>query len=245
MGIGQSKGDHIISLAKEVLNEIEGDEFRTDQLVLKSRRLAELVEDSQMEYWLHLETSGYDLDDPSSWDQIRERIHSFASNIYHERAFSTTAENIFEQFKAKIDSLLDRFCGEVLEKVPAVYNRLAEGDTESISQALTTCRRIIDSFADAIYPPPRDPIIKDGRETKLGPQQVLNRIQQFVSERVTSVSRQERLRHTSRDLYTRVCAGIHSDVTSEEAQCLFLVTYLLLGELIGLTESHLPNTPVP
>ena len=144
------------------------------------------------------------------------------------------AENIFEQFKAKIDSLLAQFCGEVLEKVPAVYNRLAEGDSESVSQALTTCRRIIDSFADAVYPP-RDSISGKDQEIKLGKQQVLNRIQQFVSERVTSASRQKRLTHTSRDLYDRICAGIHSDVvTSEEARCLFLLTYQFLGELILL-----------
>ena len=236
MEIGQSKSDHITSLAKEVITEIEGHEFNPaqgDPLLFKSRRLAELVEDSKMECWLHLETPGYDLDDPSAWPQILERIHLFASKIYRERAFSTMAENIFGQFKAKIDGLLAQFCGEVLEKVPAVYNRLAEGDSESISQALTTCRRIIDSFADAIYPP-RDSIIKDGREIKLGSQQVLNRIQQFVSERVTSASRQERLKHTSHDLYARVCAGVHSEVTSEEAQCLFLITYQLLGELILL-----------
>ena len=236
MEIGQSKSEHITSLAKEVINEIEGGEFnpaRGEQLLFKSRRLAELVEDSKMERLFSLKTTGCDLDDPSAWDEIRERIHSFASKTYRERAFSTTAENIFEQFKAKIDSLLDQFCGEVLEKVPAVYNRLAEGDSESISQALTTCRRIIDSFADAVYPL-RDSIIKDGREIKLGQQYVLNRIEQFVSECVTSASRQKRLRRTSHDLYDRVCAGIHADVTPEEAQCLFLITYQLLGELILL-----------
>jgi len=56
--IGQSKNDHITSLAKEVINEIEGGEFNPaqgDQLRSKSRRLAELVEDSKMECLLSLE----------------------------------------------------------------------------------------------------------------------------------------------------------------------------------------------
>jgi len=238
MEVGQSKSDHITSLAKEVIDKIEEGEFNPaqgDQLLLKSRRLAELVGDSKMESQLHLETTGYDLDDPSAWTQIVEIIHLFASKIYRERAFSTMAENIFEQFKAKIDSLLAQFCGEVLEKVPAVYNRLADGDSESITQALTTCRRIIVSFADAVYPP-GDSISVNDREIKLGQEQVLNRIQQFVNEHVASDSRRQRLKHTSRDLYTRVCAGVHSEVTSEEAQCLFLITYQLLGELILLKQ---------
>jgi hypothetical protein len=37
-----------------------------------------------------------------------------------------------------------------------------------------------------------------------------------------------------KNLYDRVSATVHSDVTLEEARSLFLETYLLLGEIITL-----------
>lgn len=50
-----------------------------------------------------------------------------------------------------------------------------------------------------------------------------------------SSTRRSRLRRRLRDLYERVNAGVHSDVSSQEAEFLFLDTYLLLGEVLGLT----------
>lgn len=46
--------------------------------------------------------------------------------------------------------------------------RLAEGDNEEISQALTTVRRIIDSFADSIFPQTEETINIGGNELSLG-----------------------------------------------------------------------------
>ena len=55
--------------------------------------------------------------------------------------------------ESDVDTLIYEHCGDVLDKIPAVMDRLAEGDQEAVSQGLTTCRRIIESFADSTYPP--------------------------------------------------------------------------------------------
>jgi hypothetical protein len=52
----------------------------------------------------------------------------------------------------------------------------------------------------------------------------LNRLVAFVHDHTTSDSRRERLRKLARPLYDRVCAGVHDDVTTEEARALFLQT---------------------
>lgn len=49
------------------------------------------------------------------------------------------------------------------------------------------------------------------------------------------------MRRTVRELNERVCSGVHNDVTSEEAQALFLQTYLLLGEILSLENPRLGN----
>lgn len=166
--------------------------------------------------------------------KVKALIHNFSSTIYYKGLFSGITENIFGDFKTEVDKLLAQSCGSVLAKVPSIYKRLNEGDLEAVSQALTSCRRIIDSFADAIYPPTNTPINIDGNLVKLTAQHHQNRINAYVRERLLSDSRRTKLRQSLKNLYERVSAGVHSDVTLAEARSLFLETYLLLGEIITL-----------
>lgn len=185
----------------------------------------------------------------SQMSAVRSRVlallHSFAAGVYYEKAFSGLAESIFERYKVAVDILLAERCGDVLEKVPAVYDRLAEGDQEAVSQALNTCRRVIDSFADAIYPPSEATIEIEGQPVRLGPQQHLNRVNAYIRERVSSESRRKRLRQSLTNVYDRVSSGVHKDITPEEARSLFLETYILLGEILTLSEPPAPPVEEP
>ena len=167
-------------------------------------------------------------------------LHNFAASVYYEKAFSGLTESIFERYRTEVDGLLAIRCGDALEKVPAIYNRLSEGDQETVSQALLTCRRIIDSFADAIYPPSDETIEIDGQSLKLGKKETKNRIKAYMKECVSSESRRQILNRRLGDLYERLSTSVHSDVTIQEAKSLFLQTYLLLGEILTLSEPPPP-----
>lgn len=169
---------------------------------------------------------------------IRSRVlallHTFAARVYYELSFGNAQESLFEKQRALIDAELAAACGEVLRKVPAVYERLREDDAESISQALTTCRRIADAFADSIYPPSAATVTIGDNVLKLTAIHHQNRINVFVHEHCASVSRKRRIRRMLEDIYDRLGTGVHQDVTAEEARFLFLQTYLLIGEILVL-----------
>lgn len=161
-------------------------------------------------------------------------LHSFVSDIYYDKELEHLAESIFEKYKKEVDGLITNHARDVLQQIPSVVNRLAENDEESVSQALTTVRRIIDSFADSIYPP-SDGIYKIGsNELSLDASKHLNRLNVFVHERVKSKSRKDKIRQNLSNLYARVSSGVHADVTIEEAKSLFLNCYLLLGEILHI-----------
>jgi hypothetical protein len=61
-----------------------------------------------------------------------------------------------------------------------------------------------------------------------------NRINAFVHARTLSHSRKQKIRQNLANLYDRVSTGVHGEVTAEEAQSLFLNTYLFLGEILHL-----------
>lgn len=308
----QSRSEHILELAKELLDDIELSRLTAESLLLKASRLARWVGSDEIKYWINLEMKGYNSsndislkymeitgrwinkeegkgywgplaqqeaaleaqniklrslstpDTSGDWafrvmqmhqqemtsttryistlsgikSRVLAHLHNFVSEVYYEKEFDSLSESIFERYKSDVDTLISEHCGDVLQQIPSVMSRLAEGDTESISQALSTARRIIDSFADSIFPPTDETINIGGNEVNLGANKHQNRINAFVHQRIDSKSRKIKIRQNLSNLYDRVSTGVHNDVTAEEARSLFLNTYLLLGEVLHIGEGN-------
>lgn len=308
----QSRSEHILELATELLDDIELSRLSAEALLLKTSRLARWVGSEEIKYWINLEMKGYNSTNETSlkymgitgrWTKkeeqlgywgplaqheaaieaeniklrslstpdtsgewafrvmqmhekqlstttsyisklsgIRTRVlahlHNFVSEVYYEKEFDSLSESIFEKYKSEIDTLIAANCGSVIEQIPSVMSRLADGDSESISQALTTVRRIIDAFADTIFPPSDETIKMSGNDVTLGANKHQNRINAFVFQRTESKSRKTKIRQNLANLYDRVSNGVHNDVTAEEAKSLFLNTYLLMGEVLHISEQE-------
>jgi hypothetical protein len=55
----QSKSDHILALAKELLDDIELSRLSAESLLLKASRLARWVGSEEVRHWINLEMTGY------------------------------------------------------------------------------------------------------------------------------------------------------------------------------------------
>lgn len=167
--------------------------------------------------------------------QVVATVYDIVAETYHELLFSELQAALFADTQTKVDGSLAAASGSALNKIERVSDRLRDGDTESVSQALTTCRRLIDSCADFVFPAQHDPYeIGDEATLNVGQQNVLNRLQAFTHAHGVPKSRRDRLRRTLSDLYGRCSAGTHAEVTVEEARFVFLQTYVTLGEMLTL-----------
>lgn len=170
--------------------------------------------------------------------QVVAAIYDVVAEIYHELLFSELQASLFADTQEKIDGSLAAASGTALDKIERVSDRLRDGDPESVSQALTTCRRLIDSCADYVFPAREEPYaIGDGVTLRVGPQQVLNRLHAHTHACGASKNRRNRLRRTLSDLYERCSAGTHAEVPVDEARFVFLQTYIALGEILTLKVS--------
>jgi hypothetical protein len=167
--------------------------------------------------------------------RVLTAIHDFAAKAYYDRAFKGIAETIFERHKTSIDLLLRDHASDVLEKIPAIYDRLASGEQEAISQAMNSVRRMIKAFADTVYPPGEGTVELNDHKYEIGNDKVLNRIKLFLNSKCSSESRCERLNKNIRQINDRASVGSHKDITVKEAQALFLHSYLTLGEILAAT----------
>ncbi|TIS46187.1 hypothetical protein [Mesorhizobium sp.] len=171
--------------------------------------------------------------------RVLSLLHSFVAGVYYERQFADVAERTFDGYKRNVDALIAEKAGSLLTKLPSVVARLNEGDEEAISQALVTCRRILEAFADAVYPPSDGTFEMGGNALKLDASKHQNRINVYIAQRTESSSRRNRLRQNLGNLFDRVSTGVHNDVTAQEAYSLFLNVYLFLGEVLTLPEAKI------
>ena len=166
--------------------------------------------------------------------QVVATIYDMLVEIYHELLFSELQATLFADTQTKVDRELAASSGTALNKIERVSDRLRDGDPESISQALTTCRRLIDSCADHLFPAQDEPYDIGGQPLKVGRQNVLNRLQAKAHATTASKGQRDRLRRTLSDLYDRCSSGTHAEVTVQEARFVFLQTYVVLGEILTL-----------
>jgi hypothetical protein len=165
---------------------------------------------------------------------IDAQLYQYAANVYAELRFSEIQASLFEQSRVAVDATLATMAGDALKKIESVNERLQSDDAEAISQAMSTCRRLIDSVADHVFPARDEPYDLSGQSLNVKKNAVLNRINAYLHMNGVGGSRATRLRQSLSGIYERVSAGVHADVDSHEARYLFLSTYVLLGEVLSL-----------
>jgi len=166
-------------------------------------------------------------------------VYDMVVDIYHELMFSDLQATLFASTQVTVDGALAEAGGSALTKIERVSDRLRDGDPESVSQALTTCRRLIDACANHLFPGQGDPYqLNNGVDLKVTEQNVLNRLQAYTDSVGISKSRHDRIRRAMSDLYERCSAGTHSEVSVQEARFVFLQTYVLLGEVLTLSAAE-------
>jgi hypothetical protein len=184
---------------------------------------------------------------------VRERVkHSvFAALCAWERqlTYANVNERIFERFRSQVDAMLAQGAPSLLDQFSAVYRRLraATNDpaapvAEELSQAITTCRRILKAVADHVLP--GVPGAKTDAGHALNDAAYRNRVYEYVKTHTPSDTTAETVNVAVGGLIERFNAidklankGVHAEVGVPEAELCAIHTYLVAGELLALGQS--------
>lgn len=187
----------------------------------------------------------------------RVRHHAFTLLCSWERqlSFATTQGHALDAVSGRVDVLLDQHAPDVLNQFNVAFRRLREAadrsaDTpadEELSQALTSCRRILKAVVDVVQPADTAvTVTDDGHE--LTDDKYRNRLVEFLKIRTSSASFRTALTQAGETLFDRFTAvdtltnkGVHARVAVEEAEFCALHTYLLAGEIVQLHHDGLPT----
>ena len=175
----------------------------------------------------------------------RSFIYSYVLQRHHELKFSGIADDIFSRIRERVDSGIGKHVPDAAQKLVAVYDNLQSENPENWSNAVHSCRRILQDLADSLYPPRDDAIIDVGgnkKTIKLGPDNYVNRLIAFLQERSNSERFTEIVgSHLSfigdrlDSVFRAAQKGSHANIVSrQEADRFVVYTYLVTGDILSL-----------
>ena len=175
----------------------------------------------------------------------RSFIHQYAARKIYELKFSGIAADIFSRIRERVDASIGSAIPTSVQKFTAVYENLASDNPEDWSNAVHSCRRILQDLADFVYPAREDRKIDiNGREKvlKFGPDNYINRLVAFIEERSTSsrfhavVGSQLRFIGERLDaLFEAAQKGSHATISDRvEADRYVVYTYMIVGDILSL-----------
>jgi len=176
---------------------------------------------------------------------IEYRVHEFLSITEKQLLYEQINSDIFEKYRQYVDLKLHAIAPEALGQFTAAYKRLSEGDNEARSHALLSCRRILKTVADKLYPAVEEPVVCfDGKERKLTDDKYISRLWQYVADRAKESSSGDLLLTQITDLGNRIdCIynltnkGTHAEVSEVEVDQCIIQTYLLIGDILRLADT--------
>lgn len=175
----------------------------------------------------------------------RSFIHNYVLKRHYEIKYSGIAEDIFSRTRNRVDTAIGNAIPKSIEKFTSVYNNLLSENPEDWSNAVHSCRRILQDLADAIYPAREDKIIDENgkkKPIKLGPDSYINRLICFVEEHSISDkfksivgSHLSYMGDRLDSVFESAQKGSHSTITTkEEADRYVVYTYLIVGDILSL-----------
>lgn len=180
----------------------------------------------------------------ASLARIRDRLWEFLTETEYELTFGEATTETFNRLRSYVDNQLTTISPPALDQFQVAYRRLKDGGNEDRAHALTSCRRVLKTIADELYPASLEPVIgNDGKARALGDEKFVNRLLQFVSEKVGKHENGAAVQAALKDVGMRLTAlndlaskGIHAEVTTYEVDTCVVQTYLVVADLLRIRE---------
>lgn len=174
-------------------------------------------------------------------EKVRSSFYDYIFNVNFELKFSDITEDIFSRQRLFVDKKLTEISPDAVRKFVSVHENLRSENNEDWANAVHSCRRILKDVADVLYPPKAEPVLVNNKSIKVGEDQVINRLIQYVDSKSESKRFEElvgsHLKYLGERLdsvYGAANKGSHAEVSHEEAERYIIFTYLLIGDLLAL-----------
>ncbi|CAA6804952.1 MAG: FIG00640624: hypothetical protein [uncultured Sulfurovum sp.] len=179
---------------------------------------------------------------------VKNKAHKIASQLFKQLKFSGTVSNSFDILKNVVDDRLLDLDPKISEQLMLAFKSVSSNRKEEWSQALTSCRRLLESLADKLLPASDEKI--NGRVLKQG--QYVNRLWAFMDRSIESDTNKA-LAKTHIDFLGSwlekvnklANKGVHADLNQIEAVKAVFHTYLVVADILEYVNKKEAKTTKP
>ena len=179
---------------------------------------------------------------------INKYCYSYISSLIDKLKYSGTIKSSFDLLKEAVDDKFLEIDPELAEQMMLAFKSISSDNKEEWSQALTTCRRLLENLADNLYPANNKVI--NNRTFKQN--QYINRLWQFMHEAIQSDTNKDlakaHIDYLGSWLQTNNTAtnkGVHSEVNQIEATKFVFHIYLMLADLLEYLDDSVVSNIKP
>lgn len=181
---------------------------------------------------------------------LKSQYYDYAVKWQIELNFGNTAQSIFEEYQSKVDKYFTAMPTSTIQKVNAINDLMEDGNPERYAQVMTSCRRLWSETAKSLFSEVFPNYSKQTYKTKSGKEidvsgdhdnnklsAVIETLQSKAAKNTPVGSETIYLIDWMEQINNRQSAGVHSEVTREEAMQCIIHTYITLGDVLALKAS--------
>lgn len=178
-------------------------------------------------------------------DKVIGAVHGYVSDQYHALRFGSAVATAFDAVRADVDASIASLVPEAAQMLAAAFENAASQNPEHWAGAAATCRRLLKATADTLRPP--GPPVAGHPMTDAN---YINRLVEWISSRGPGGTERRVIEAELAYMGRRLDAadqagqkGAHSQVTRAEASRYLVGTYLVLGDVLALSQTGESQEP--
>lgn len=182
---------------------------------------------------------------------LKAQYYDYAAKWQIDLQFGRTAKKVFEEYQEKVSKFYADLSTTTLQKLSAIEDLMEDGNPERYSQVLTSCRRLWEDTAKMLFeealPDYKQKMYKtkSGREIDVSGNHynnklsaVIETLQEKAAKTTLAGSETIYLIDWMEQINKLQNAGVHSEITREQAMQCIIHTYIALGDILKLKESR-------
>ena len=178
---------------------------------------------------------------------LKSQYYEYALKWKIELSFGHLTKTIFESYQIKIDQYYSALPKSILLKVSTIEDMMRDGNSERYAQVLTSCRRLWSDVSKQLFEETFPAYssdtftARDGTKLKILGNHDNNRLSAVI-EKLQSKAAKNTLVGSEifylidwlEQINDNQNAGVHSEVTEEQAMRGIIHTYIALGDILSL-----------
>ena len=188
---------------------------------------------------------------------LKSQYYDYAVRWQIELKFGSTAKSVFEEYQERVDNYYSSLPTTTLQKLNAVQALMEDGNPEHYAQVLTSCRRLWAETAKTLFEEVLPNYIDKTFKTKSGTNidvtgdhdnnklsAVIETLQAKTAKNTLVGSETIYLIDWMKQINSGQNAGVHHEVTREQAMQCIIHTYIALGDILLLKAEVEKTQPI-